>query len=387
MKILTLAPLLPDAPSDGDKLRLFHLLRALGKRHAITLACFSQEGANAPALAGSVREIHTVPMPRALQWANAGLRYFGEAPSNVSAFASGAMRSLVDRLIERDGYDALFCYRLRMAPYALRFRGRRVIDYTDSLTRYFERRALRAPWLKRRLWLREAAKIAAYEAWTARQFDAGLMNSGSDAATLRAMAPGSRILTAANGHDPRLKPRKGKRDPDSMVFIGNLAYPPNAEAVAWFAGEILPRIRSKRPQAHFVVLGSNAPASLRGLQGRPGVEFRGFVPEIQGPLASAAISVCPVRLAAGRQNKILDAFATATPVVATGLTAAGVEAQPGRHLLAADDAEGFAVACLRLLSSPGLRRSLAARALNFVHQRYDWSATARVAEAALKGNA
>ena len=62
-------------------------------------------------------------------------------------------------------------------------------------------------------------------------------------------------------------------------------------------------------------------------------------------------------------------------------------AEPGRQLLAAAGEEDFAAACLRLIASPALGRRLAANALKFVHTRYDWSASARVVEAALKGKA
>src|SRR6185503_11018334 len=105
-----------------------------------------------------------------------------------------------------------------------------------------------------------------------------------------------------------------------------------------------------------------------------------FVQDFRPLLWGAGLSVCPVRLAAGRQNKILDAFATGTPVVATSLTATGVEAAPGRELLAADDAEGFARACLKVMASPTLGRSLASKAYSFVKKNYDWNSSVRVIE-------
>ncbi len=373
MKILVLSPILPDAPSDGDKLRLHHFMRELRKRHELDLLCFGKD----------------VDMPRGRQWINAGLRYFSGLPSNVNAYASSEMAARVDGLIERAAtqgrpYAGVFCYRLRMAPYALRARLPRVIDYTDSLTRYVERRALQASGLRRILYRREAEKIAAYEAWTADQFDAGFMNSEGDAAALRAMAPGSNIVTAANGVDfGHLKPGKLRRDPERMVFIGNLAYAPNAEAVLWFHREILPLIARKRPKARFVVVGGKAPAALARLKADPRVEMTGFLEDTRPELWRAGLSVCPVRLAAGRQNKILDAFATGTPVVATALTAAGVEASHGRHLLAAEDPAGFAAACLELMQRPAKGRALAAAAMKFARARYDWAASAKLIEKAL----
>ena len=392
MRILALSPIVPDAPSDGDRLRLFYFLKELGKKHEVTLACFSDparpEDGDDQALKAFVSEIQRIPMPRSMQWINASLRFMSERPSNVMAYRSPEMQKLVDSLLAFGEYDAVFCHRLRMAPYALRARLPRVIDYTDSLTRYFERRAVQAQGLKKALWAREAKKIAAYEQWCASQFDACLMNSEGDAATLRAMAPKANVVTVANGVDfAKLKPAKLRRDPDRMVFVGNLAYPPNSEAVLWFATEILPLIRAKRPQATLIVVGSHAPASLQRLKGTPGLEFSGFAADFRPLLWSAAVSVCPVRLAAGRQNKILDAFACGTPVVATRLTALGCEAEPGKQLLAADSAGAFAAETLRLMKSPALGQKLAAQALRFVKARYDWNKSGRLIEAALKGDA
>jgi glycosyltransferase involved in cell wall biosynthesis len=208
------------------------------------------------------------------------------------------------------------------------------------------------------------------------------MNSEADSMTLRAMAAKANILTVANGSDWKaLALKKQKRNRDEMIFVGNLAYPPNAEAVRWFATEILPKIRQKRPSARFKVVGGGASADLRALRG---VDFAGFAQDMRPHLWSAGLAVCPVRLAAGRQNKILDAFASGLPVVATSLTARGCEAEPGRHLLTADSAEDFAAASLSLISQPALAKRLAAQALGFVRARYDWAKSAGKIEKILK---
>jgi sugar transferase (PEP-CTERM/EpsH1 system associated) len=390
MKILVLSPIVPDAPSDGDRLRIHYFMRELSRRHELVLACFSDPARPSDndlgALKGITSEIHRVPMPRSMQWLNAGMRGWGQSPANVSAYASREMRALVDGLLTYVEFDGVLCYRLRMAPYAMRARLPRLLDYTDSLTRYMERRAVQASGLKRWIWGREAAKLAAYEQFCAWQFKACLMNSENDAETLRAMAPGSNVVTVSNGVDfSHLKPGKFMRDPDRLVFVGNLAYPPNVEAVRWFVQDIFPMIRAERPKARFSIVGGHAPASLASLGQRPGVEFKGFAADFRPLLWDAAVSVCPVRLAAGRQNKILDAFACQTPVVATSLTASGCEAKDGKELLTADTAEEFAAKTLRLMARPALGKALASRAYSFVKRHYAWGRSAHLIESAFKG--
>ena len=68
--------------------------------------------------------------------------------------------------------------------------------------------------------------------------------------------------------------------------------------------------------------------------------------ELQG----AAVAVLPVLSGSGMKNKVLEALATGTPVVANRLGVRGVEGVvDGRHVLLAEDAEAMAAACVRLL--------------------------------------
>jgi len=168
-----------------------------------------------------------------------------------------------------------------------------------------------------------------------------------------------------------------------MIFVGHLAYPPNVEAVLWFAHHVLPRILAVRRDATFEVLGGDAPMAILGLAGRPGIRLHGYQSNAQSHLESAAISVCPVRTGAGRQNKLMEAFACGLPSVATRLAALGAEAVDGKHLLAADSGEDFARAALRLLDDPALGRRLAKEAARLVKSKYDWARNARELESVL----
>jgi glycosyltransferase involved in cell wall biosynthesis len=306
------------------------------------------------------------------------------------------MRDTVDRVIAEattsgEPFDVCFCYRLKMAPYALRFHGPRVLDYTDSLTRYAERRAavlkLEGRGLAARWWKRQAEQTAAYEAWVAGQFDAGFFNSHQDCEAVRAMAPAfaDKLSVAANGVSLPATTQQRPAASSVISFVGHLAYAPNAEAVAWFATQVLPLIQAQRPQAEFHVIGGDAPARLRALEGRPGLRFLGPVKEVAVALRASTVSVCPVRTGAGRQNKLLEAFAAGIPAVATGFSAAGAEAQDGRHLLVADEPVAFAAAVLRLLAQPALGRRLSLQARALVQRLYRWPANAAALEKVLLG--
>jgi glycosyltransferase involved in cell wall biosynthesis len=403
VKILALSPVFPDAPADGDRLRLFHWIAEMGRRHEIHLACFTDparaedlgQGSLGPRLAA----VHRVAWPLGRRRLAAGLRVLAAAPSGVAALASRDMRVLVDALIGGAAgagapFDAVLAYRLKMAPYALRFKGPRFLDYTDSMTRYTERRAVELALRRRPLAAAfaraQAARLAAYEAWCAGEFDAGFFNASQDCEAVGAMRPkaAAALRVAANGVDAALfrvdrKAAAAAKDPFEMLFVGHLAYPPNADAVAWFARSVLPLVRARVPKAFLTVLGGDAPAGLSALAGLPGLRFAGFVKDTLPYLDRAALSVCPVRTGAGRQNKLLEAFAAGLPAVATSLSAQGAEARDLEHLLVADEPAAFASAVVRLLEQPRLGQALARKARILARSRYLWPRNAAILEAAM----
>jgi glycosyltransferase involved in cell wall biosynthesis len=402
MRILVISPVFPDAPSDGDRLRLFHWLEHLGRHHHITLACLADPHRAADWRAGqlgaALSDVERVSWPRWRKALAAGLGLFGSLPINVNSASSARFTKLIDSLIQgaaarRKPFDAVFAYRLKMAPYALRFKGPRFLDYTDSLTRYTERRATQAALEGRSLARRglrwQAQKLAAYETWVAGQFDALFINAATDALALQAMAPrfAERIHVAANGVDEHLKLKVSAHKPEKasakMVFVGHLAYPPNVEAVRWFVQAVLPLIMAQRPDATFEVVGGDAPTSILSLSANPGVRLHGYQRDTLPFLAAAAVSVCPVRTGAGRQNKLMEAFACGLPAVATRLAALGAEAQDKKHVLAADSPQEFADAVLALLKDPALGRRLAKEAAGLVKSKYDWARNARHLESVL----
>jgi glycosyltransferase involved in cell wall biosynthesis len=391
MNLLVVAPVFPDSPADGDRLRLFHWLRHLGQKHRVHLVCFADPARRADwgvsTLGSALKSVYRITRTRIQTRQAAAWGLLSGLPVNVGSAASAAMAAQVDDLLP--GMDAVLAYRLKMAPYALRFKGPRYLDYTDSMTRYTERRvaqaALEGRGLAKRWLRRQARQLAAYETWVAGQFDGLFVNAATDAQALRAMAPrhAGRIHVAANG--VRLDWRQPRPDGPKLLFVGHLAYPPNAEAVLWFAKRVLPLILIEEPRATFEIVGGDAPSAILALAGQPGIRLHGFRNDMRPYVESAAVSVCPVHSGAGRQNKLMEAFAAGLPAVATQLAADGAEALPGKHLLAADSPADFAAAVLMLLRDPALGRRLAKEAGRLVKSKYDWARNSAGLEAVLRG--
>jgi glycosyltransferase involved in cell wall biosynthesis len=89
-------------------------------------------------------------------------------------------------------------------------------------------------------------------------------------------------------------------------------------------------------------------------------------------LRQATVAVCPMRSGSGIQNKVLEAMAAGTPVVATTIANRGVQGVPERDLLVADSPAAFADAVERALDDPGLAEQLRQAGRVFVENEFRW---------------
>jgi glycosyltransferase involved in cell wall biosynthesis len=157
-----------------------------------------------------------------------------------------------------------------------------------------------------------------------------------------------------------------------FLFVGNLGYFPNADAIHYFAGEILPLIRSQvsRPIALDIVGTGLRESEIRALSRVPGVRLLGFIPDVTRGYVPANAVIVPLRAGGGTRIKVLEAFAHRRPVVSTPEGVEGIDAVHEKHALIADTRERFAEACIRLIHEPALRRDLTRHALELVQTRY-----------------
>ncbi|MEZ5239156.1 MAG: glycosyltransferase family 4 protein [Microthrixaceae bacterium] len=168
--------------------------------------------------------------------------------------------------------------------------------------------------------------------------------------------------------------RAGLRgDVPTMTFVGALDYEPNADAVTWFASEVLPLVRRRLPTARLRVVGRGSGA-LGMDEPPPGLEIVGEVEDLGVELELTDVSVVPIRLGAGTRLKVVEAMARHLPLVTTSVGCEGIAIGDGVHALVADDARRFADACIRLLGDGELRGRLAAAAGELFEDRYRWSA-------------
>jgi len=206
---------------------------------------------------------------------------------------------------------------------------------------------------------------------------APLFDGLSAASAGDALAIGERCGLAAQ-HLPNAVPlpvrwprpsRIGTREAPSLLFVGNLTYPPNIEAAELLARVILPAVRRRLGRRVHVTLVGPHDGGLDRLRGVD-VEVPGFVPDLEPLYASADAVVVPLRTGGGTRIKLLEAFAHGVPVVASPAAAAGLDVIDRHHLLLADGSDQVAAAIEAVLTDEQLAGRLVGGAARLVHERY-----------------
>jgi glycosyltransferase involved in cell wall biosynthesis len=148
------------------------------------------------------------------------------------------------------------------------------------------------------------------------------------------------------------------------------------------ATAMLRKANGRRPQILIVGDGPLRGAltdQVRALGLEESVVFTGTMEDVRGALAAMDVFVLPSR-AEGLSNALLEAMASARPVVATAVGGTGEVLDGARTgvLVPADDVEALATEVVRVLSEPARAADLGRAARQWVEERF--SARAMVAQ-------
>jgi len=233
------------------------------------------------------------------------------------------------------------------------------------------------PW-RRALLALEWRKLQRYEALACRRARLTLAVSEVDRALLAAGAPGADIRAIATGVDTDyFHPNGAQEDRAALVFTGSMDWYPNEDAILHFIETILPRVRRQLPGVTLAVVGRNPTERLRAAAAAAGVLVTGTVADVRPYIGQAAVYVVPLRIGGGTRLKIFEALAMGKAVVATTVGAEGLPVVAGEHYLRADSPDEFTGAIVDLVKDPSRRRALGEAGRRLVEQHYSWGQVGR----------
>jgi glycosyltransferase involved in cell wall biosynthesis len=287
----------------------------------------------------------------------------------------------------KERVDVVHVEHLRGARYGLSLRDSQtarsipvVWDSVDCISDLFEqavrnRRDSAGRWINQL----ELSRTRRYEGRAVSRFDRVLVTSPVDKESLLKLAelPAGRdpVTVLPNGVDlDYFTPFEGFRQSDTVVFSGKMSYHANESAVLHLIRDVMPRVWAKRPSTRVVIAGKDPSRSLSGVLAAYGsrVTLTGSVPDLRPHLREASVAAVPLVYGAGCQNKVLEAMACGTPVIATSKAVSSLMTEHGRSVLVADGPEAFAESLLALLSDPQRQRAIGLAGRRYVETHHRW---------------
>jgi sugar transferase (PEP-CTERM/EpsH1 system associated) len=387
MKILMIAHRLPYPPDKGEKIRSFHELKYLAARHDVWCACLIDDPddyGHADALRRYCKDVAVCPLQRSWAVVRGVVSLICGGTITEGYFSSRRLGIVVRRWSREIGFDAVLSFSSSIARYGLCVEApRRILDLCDVDSAKWASYARRARWLTRVLFAAESRRLARREWRLAGTYDAAAviaerevklfdaMGKASGAAEAAATRP--RIIVVRNGID--LEPFTPIAPPPAepvVGFVGTMDYPPNVEAVVWFAERVWPKIRTSRPNARFRIVGRSPSRRVRALGSLDGVEVTGAVADVPSELRGMRVVVVPLQMVHGVQNKVLEALAAARAAVVTSGVAESIGARAGMDLLVADEPVEFGDCVSQLIDSQDITSRIGYAGREFVERRFRW---------------
>jgi sugar transferase (PEP-CTERM/EpsH1 system associated) len=367
----------PYPPDKGDRIRSFHTLRYLSQRGAIHLACLADEPV-APGVIEALRRycarVAVIPIGRARWLRAAGALLRGQSVT-AGAFQSPALRTTLRDWARQTRFDGALASSSGMAPYLERPELRGVPAFVDLVDvdsqKWLDYAAAGRGWA-RWLYRTEGRRLRELERRLPTWARAVTLVSQAEADLYREFCAAGSVHAVTNGVDLEYFAPRPDGAGSCCAFVGALDYRPNVDAVTWFCREVWPELHLRRPQARFLLIGRRPVPAVTEAARQPGVELHRDVPDVRPHLGKATVSVAPLRIARGVQNKVLEALAMGKAVVASPPALAGLRARPGEHLLTASAAADWVGAVDRLLGDAELRGRLGRAGRHYVQQHHRW---------------
>jgi glycosyltransferase involved in cell wall biosynthesis len=374
-KLLVLAPRFPYPVIGGDKLRIYHLCKALSRQYSLTLLslCETREELDCALPDDGVFDrVERIFLSKARSYVNTLLALPTRTPLQVAYYRSRAFAAAVSRLLP--AHDGALVHLVRCAEYVRKSDKPRVLEMTDAISLNYSRvKQLRnARGLRSRVFSLEAKRLLDYERAIVDDFDLSVLVSATDKDYLFPAQSAGKVMVCSNGVDLSGLPFSVRTMASRiLVFIGDMRTVQNQDMCHYFAEDVLPLLR-RRADYRFRIVGSIAPALAEQFRAHEGVEVTGRVASVADAAAEGAIGVCPMRIGAGVQNKILEYMALGLPVVATALGYEGLGASSGQDLLIANTPQEFVDRIEWLTANEAGALEMARRARTFVEQEHEW---------------
>lgn len=356
----------------GDKLRAYHQLKELSKHFNVTLVTLTDYSVSNT----SISEVQKVCDDLIVLKLNVLTKAFnmiscllGSKPIQVGYFYSKKAQKKINKIIAQGEFQHIYCQLIRTSEYIKhQHHISKTIDYMDALSMGIERRIELQAFYKKWLFKLEAKRLKNYERYIFDYFENHTIISEQDKQLIN-HPEREKIVCTPNGIDSSFFEQGEATKEFDFIFVGNMSYAPNVEAVQLIAKEILPRI----PESTLLISGSSPSASIKKLaEENKNIEVTGWVDDIRISYLKGEIFLAPMMIGTGMQNKLLEAMALGVPCVTTPLANNAINAKNGEEILVGTSIEEIISLVNQLRSDDDLYSKISKNASELVRTKFSW---------------
>lgn len=377
MKILILTPRVPFPPVQGDRRVVHNRIKKLSLNHEVHLITFDLYTPSESTILELEKYCTTVKVIVIPKWQSVfnmfkGIFFNRDIPFQVKYFYSPKAQNIIDQHIEKYSIDIIHANYFRVAQYVFKYNNITLMDLFDSMTKNISTRLKSETLIKRLFYKIELERVKSYENKVFDYFKHNLLISSIDQQFFQnkkicdIVPLGIEMPEYLDEHD---EIQKG--DFYDLIFIGNMSYTPNIEAISWFIDNCWKQLSMKIENIRLWVVGTS-PASrlVERYKNIENITFTGYVRSLKPYLKVSDVSIAPMFSGSGMQNKILEAMFFSVPVVTTSLGIGDISALANENVFICNTKEEFTTLLIKLKEDYNLRRKIGNNGYTFVKETY-----------------
>lgn len=385
-KILYLTQMYPYPPDGGGKIKTFQTLRALAQEYEVFAVFVSETQPTRDEL----HELEKLGIIVKIFYSdrilasvkddviNLAWHFIRGIPHYVFQYTHQPASPFIEKIIKEFKPHVIHVDHLNMAQYLPKEKLQVwILEHHNVETYLYWTRFLYSKKFTRKLYLFVEMILTFFYEWkTLRLFDHVFAISNTEEARLRNIFRNPNTSTQPLAYPVRPIRRKPSRHPH-ILFIGNLGWPPNEDAVEWFLRDIFPLVLREVPDAEFHVIGKRQPQYERNWPNTPNVYLHGYQKNLAPFLSEAHVFVLPFRMGGGLRLKALTSMAAGLPIVSTALGVEGLFVQNGKECLIANTPEGFSISVAIVLKDQIVQGNMTKHSFSYMRKYHGVSENIR----------
>ena len=379
MNLLLLTHNYPYPPDAGGRIVTFNTIEFLVRRgHRLHIVTFARREARTGL--DDFAQVHIVEKDPEYSPADILKNLISPLPVNSSKYIDKRVFEVISTIFRREKIHAVLVEHLHMAAYgkfiAERYPGTPVVlrqhNVESTIMNRFYKRQTNL-FVKTYAWL-QYMKLFRYESEIVSAFDKCIMLTRNDFQRMTRMNKAVRgcVVNAGVDVEKYAPADDAHKDGNTLIFLGDMKWRPNEDALVWFLNNIFKSIEKEIPSVRLLVVGKDPSEKIRRFANSKNIAVTGWVPDERPYLAKAAVVIVPLRIGGGMRIKILNSMAMGKCVVSTSIGAEGIDAVDGKHIVLADSPGSFAGEICRILKNPAFAQKIGSAARKLTLGKYTW---------------